>query len=165
MINFQLILHCFPEDWFCFSKQGGLASIQLSMTFIMLITVKMPTNVGILTIYSTINTSSESLKARKIWIYQHFSFNEKLKFHAQLSWAWIFYYNLGDSSSWKQLKRLIFAISYWLQKRCTGVFFPKVFKLYLVSNWLYDWFFFDSLHPSQQFFSYGRIGFPGLNQY
>ena len=26
-------------------------------------------------------------------------------------------------------------------------------------------FWFDSLHPSQQFFSHVRTGFPGLNQY
>ena len=28
---------------------------------------------------------SESLKARKVFIFQHFSFNEQLKLHAQLS--------------------------------------------------------------------------------
>ena len=37
---------------------------QLSISFIMLINVKMPTNVGILTYISMINTTPESLKPR-----------------------------------------------------------------------------------------------------
>ena len=57
-------------------------STQLSMKFIMLINVKMPTTVGILTFISMINTKSESLEARKVFIFQHFSFYEQLKFHA-----------------------------------------------------------------------------------
>ena len=55
------------------------------MKFIMLINVKMPTIVGILTFISMINTTSESLKVRKVFIFQHFSFPGQLKFHAQLS--------------------------------------------------------------------------------
>ena len=43
-----------------------LYSPQLSIQFIMLIIVKMPTIVGILTIISMINTTPESLKARKV---------------------------------------------------------------------------------------------------
>ena len=54
------------------------------MTFIVLINVKMPTIVGILTFISMINTTYESLKARKAFIFQHFSFYMLLKFHAQL---------------------------------------------------------------------------------
>ena len=50
----------------------------------------MPTIVGILTFISMINTTSESLKARKICIFQHFSFCEQLKFHAQLSYKTFF---------------------------------------------------------------------------
>ena len=54
----------------------------------MLINVKMPTTfVGILTFISRINTASKSLKARKIFIFQHFRFYEQLKLHAQLSCA------------------------------------------------------------------------------
>ena len=53
-------------------------SIQLSLKFIMLINVKMPTIVGILTFISMINKTSESLKARKVLIFQHFSFYEQL---------------------------------------------------------------------------------------
>ena len=49
----------------------------------MLINVKMPTIVSILTFISMINTTPESLKARKFIIFQHFNFYEQLKFHAQ----------------------------------------------------------------------------------
>ena len=55
------------------------------MKFIMFINVKMPTIVGILTSISLINTTSESLKARKVFIFQRFSFYAQLKLHAQLS--------------------------------------------------------------------------------
>ena len=51
----------------------------------MLIDVKMPTIVGILTIKSMINTTSESLKARKVFILQHFSFYETFSCSSQLS--------------------------------------------------------------------------------
>ena len=63
------------------------------MKYIMLINVKMPTIVGILTLISMINTTSDSLKARKIFICKHFCFYQQLKFHAQLSWAWKKFYN------------------------------------------------------------------------
>ena len=62
-----------------------LCSTQLSMKFIMLINVKMPTIVGILTFTSKINTTTESLNARKVFTFQHFSFDEQLIIHAQLS--------------------------------------------------------------------------------
>ena len=48
----------------------------------MLINVKMPTIVGIVTFISMINTTLNSLKAREVFIIQHFSFYEQLKFHA-----------------------------------------------------------------------------------
>ena len=60
-------------------------STQLSTKFIVLINVEMPTMVGILTFISRINTTSNSLEARKVFIFLHFSFYEQLKFHAQLS--------------------------------------------------------------------------------
>ena len=60
-------------------------SIKLSMKSIMLINVKMPTIVGILTFISTINTTLYRLKARELFIFQYFSFYVQLKFHAQLS--------------------------------------------------------------------------------
>ena len=62
-------------------------SIQLSMEFIMLINVKMPTIDVILTFISMINAKSERLKARNFFILWHYSFYEQLKFHAQLSLA------------------------------------------------------------------------------
>ena len=55
------------------------------MKIILLIDGKMLTIVGILTIINMINTTSESLKAITVFVFQHFSFNEHLKFHAQLS--------------------------------------------------------------------------------
>ena len=58
---------------------------QLNTNFILLITVKMPTIVGILTFISVINTTSERLKARNFFICRHFSFYKQLKFRAQLS--------------------------------------------------------------------------------
>ena len=45
----------------------------------------MPTIVGILEFISMINTTFESLKARNLFIFQHLSFYEQLKFRAQLS--------------------------------------------------------------------------------
>ena len=62
-------------------------STQLSTEFILLINVKMPTNVGILTFISMINTALERLKARNFFICRYFSFYEQLKCHVQLSWA------------------------------------------------------------------------------
>ena len=52
--------------------------------FILLINVKMPTIIGILTFISMINTTSERLKARHFFNCQYFSFYEQLKFRAQL---------------------------------------------------------------------------------
>ena len=62
-------------------------STQLSTKFILLINVKIPTIVGILTFISMINTISERLKARHFFICRYFSFYEQLKFHAQFSRA------------------------------------------------------------------------------
>ena len=58
-------------------------STQLSMKFIVLINVKMPTIV--LSFMSKSNATSEIFNARKIFIFHHFIFYEQLKFHAQLS--------------------------------------------------------------------------------
>ena len=60
-------------------------STRLNTKFILLINVIMPPIVGILTFISMINTSSDCLNARKIFIFQHFSFYEQLKFRVQLS--------------------------------------------------------------------------------
>ena len=53
-----------------------------------------PAIVGILTFMNMINTTSKSLKAGNVFILQHLSFYEQLKFHAQLSRAWKKFYNL-----------------------------------------------------------------------
>ena len=55
------------------------------MKFILLINVKMPTIVGILTFISVLNTTSERLEARQVFICRYFSFYEHLIFSAQLS--------------------------------------------------------------------------------
>ena len=52
---------------------------QLSTKYILPINVKIPTLV------TRINTTSGSLKAREISVFQHFSFYELLKFYVQLS--------------------------------------------------------------------------------
>ena len=62
-------------------------STQLGMKFIILINVKMPTIVGILTLMSMMHTAYENVIARKVFIFQHSSFYEQLKFHAQMSWG------------------------------------------------------------------------------
>ena len=49
------------------------------MEFILLINVKMPTSVDILTFISRINTISEGFKARKVVIFHHFTFYEHLE--------------------------------------------------------------------------------------
>ena len=51
----------------------------------LLINVKKPTIVGILTFISVINTTAERLKARNFFFCRYFSFNEQLKFRVQLS--------------------------------------------------------------------------------
>ena len=55
-----------------------------SMKFILLINVKMPTIVGILTFISMINTTSESFKARNSLFFHYFQCYKQLKFHVQV---------------------------------------------------------------------------------
>ena len=45
-----------------------------------------------------VNTTSEHLKARKVFIFKHFRFHEHLKFYAQLSLAQKKFYNRGANS-------------------------------------------------------------------
>ena len=73
-------------------------STQLSMEFILLINVKMPTIVGILAFISILNTTSERLKTRNFLICLYLNVYEQLKFCAQMSWAWKKFYNLGARS-------------------------------------------------------------------
>ena len=62
--------------------------------FILLVNVKMPTIVGILTLMSMINTTSERFKSRNFFICRDLSFYEELKFRGQLSWVWKKFYSL-----------------------------------------------------------------------
>ena len=55
------------------------------LEIILLINVKMPTTVGILTFISRIKATSKSLKQEILLILQLLSFYEQWKFHAQLS--------------------------------------------------------------------------------
>ena len=61
-----------------------LSTELLRIKYILLINVKMPTIVGLLTFISMIYTTYESLKVRKVFIYQHLNFNEQFRFHAQI---------------------------------------------------------------------------------
>ena len=75
----------------------------------------MPTTIGILiiilTFISMINTTSDRLKARNLFICPYFSFYEQLKFCAQFSWAWKKFYNLGASAT----KRFWFENKLWFK--------------------------------------------------
>ena len=64
---------------------------QLSMESILLINVKMPTIVGILTFISRINTVFESFKVRTTFIFQHFDCYEQF-----ISFSYLDLYVLGD---------------------------------------------------------------------
>ena len=67
------------------------------MKFFLLINVKMPTTVGILTILSGKNSILGLSEPEKCCISWYFYTYEHLKFHAQLSWACKKFYNLGAS--------------------------------------------------------------------
>ena len=69
-------------------------STQKSMKFILLINVKMPTIVGILTFISMINTTFETWESKKLLYIQYFSFYKHLKYHAQLIEHEKSFYNL-----------------------------------------------------------------------
>ena len=102
----QKVLKFFPWSLALASKLGpGVIklfsySTPLSTKIILLINVKMPTIVGILTFISMINTTSERLIARNFFTFWYLSFYEQLKCRPQLSWAWKKFYNLGVWS-WK----------------------------------------------------------------
>ena len=69
-----------PEVIYFFSY-----STQLSTKSILLINVKMPTVVGILTFVSMMNTTSGRCKTRNFFICRYFSVYERLKCRAELS--------------------------------------------------------------------------------
>ena len=111
--RFQLHLHglnigtAMINIWLAFDGPGPKIiklfsySTQLSTKFILLVNVKMPTIVGILTFMSMINTTSERLKARTSSVVGILDFYEQLKFRTQLSWAWKSFKALGsDFNFW-----------------------------------------------------------------
>ena len=58
-------------------KTSANRSERTGPKFIMLIHVEMPITVGILTFMRMINKTAESLKERKVYIFQHFRLNEQ----------------------------------------------------------------------------------------
>ena len=56
----------------------------MNMKFILLINVKTPTIVGILTFISIINTTPERMRDENTLLIHHFNFYEQLKFYARL---------------------------------------------------------------------------------
>ena len=103
------------------------------------INVKIPTIFGILTFMGMKNTF-ESVKTRKVFIFQHLGFCEKLKLQAQLSWAWNKFYILGTRSKkvnimhWirKKMKQVLYIlgtrskkvnIMHWIRKKMKDQFF------------------------------------------
>ena len=90
--------------WFKIVKPGPdviklfPSSTRLSIKFFPLINVKMPTIVGILTFMNMKNNIISLAELKKCWIFCDFYTYEHLKFHAQLSWAWKKFYNLGARS-------------------------------------------------------------------
>ena len=68
------------------------------MKFFQLINNKMPTIVGILTFMRGKNNILGLSEPKKSWISWYFYTYENLKFHAQLSWEWKKFYNLGAST-------------------------------------------------------------------
>ena len=80
------------------------------MNFFLLINVKMPTIVGILTFMSRKNSLLHLSEPDKSWISWYFYTYEHLKFHAQLSWAQKKFYNLRP----------------WSYRRFFSSYFPSV---------------------------------------
>ena len=71
-LSFSLTFCYHISSYTCIQYKGR--TLRKSMTFIMLKNVKMPTFVGILTFISMVDITSASLKARKVFLFQHFSF-------------------------------------------------------------------------------------------
>ena len=70
---------------------------QLSTKFFLLITFM---SVGILIFINVKNSILGLSEPQKIWISWYFYFYEHITYHAQLSWAWKFFYNLGPRLLW-----------------------------------------------------------------
>ena len=79
--------------WGGFRPRGYKTFFMLHEIFL-LINDKMPTIVGILTFMSRKNSILGLSESEESWIWYFYTY-EHLKFHAQLSWAWKKFYNLG----------------------------------------------------------------------
>ena len=66
--------------------------------------------------------SLKKMKGRKILVFQHFIFDDQLKFHAQLSWGWKMFYNLGT----------------WIFKCMLHGFFVHCGSIYLINQYSAD---------------------------
>ena len=64
------------------------------MKFTMLINVKIHTSVGISMFFSIINTTSESWKARNVFIFPNFSLMSNLNFKLRLEFFYKFIYGI-----------------------------------------------------------------------
>ena len=93
MLSMAIALNCRGGLYWCSNilKTGPKViklfscSAQLSLKFILLLNVKMPTIVGILTFMSSINYKFLSFEPEFSTIFYYFNIYEQLKFHAQLS--------------------------------------------------------------------------------
>ena len=86
-------------------------STQQSMKFVLLINVKMPTIVGILHLWAGKNSILGLPEPKKPNFLILFYTYEHLKFHAQLSWAWNKFGNLGASFFYFLIYTLAYTIS------------------------------------------------------
>ena len=94
-------------------------STQLKMKFLLLINVKMPTIVGILTFMNKKNSILGLSESKKLWISRYFYTYEHLKFHDQLSWAWKKFYNLRSRYIFLVTRHLIWVCTlYTKQNKC-----------------------------------------------
>ena len=76
--------------------------------FFLLINVKMPTIVGILTFMSRKNSILGLFESEKRWNSWYFYTNKHLKFPSQLSWAWKKFYNIGPCLSLNCIRNKVF---------------------------------------------------------
>ena len=104
-------------------------STQPSMKFFLLINVKMPTIVGILTFMSGKNSILGLSEPEKCWISWYFHTCEQLNFYAQLSWAWKKFYNLGPRYAFIGSNSFII-ILFCLPCKC-----DQLFKVNIFSKW------------------------------
>ena len=106
----QLVLNCFEIPYARAQARGYTTVFMLHSIeheFFLIINVKMPTIVGILTFMNRKNSIISLSEPKKCWISYDFYTYEHLKFHAQLSWAWKKFYNIGARRHTSQYKHRI----------------------------------------------------------